>query len=72
MFMAAININIHKYHSYLWCCVSVSDPLILEYSLLSYEQLKTAPEEEGECPAVEVIRHRNPEGHYAASPDQRR
>ena len=49
-----------------------ADALIAEYARLSYEQLRTEPLSDGECPAVEVIRYKNPEGHFAADPYQRR
>uniref|UniRef100_A0A6A7FX20 F-box only protein 21-like isoform X2 n=1 Tax=Hirondellea gigas TaxID=1518452 RepID=A0A6A7FX20_9CRUS len=48
------------------------DPDILEYARLSYEQLSKTPSLEGECPAVEVIRHLHPLGHFARGVQQRR
>ncbi|XP_018018349.1 uncharacterized protein LOC108674875 [Hyalella azteca] len=48
------------------------DKDVLEYARLSYEQLSDTPEEEGECPAVEVIRLKHPEGYYGSSVHQRR
>ncbi|KAF2363597.1 Hemimethylated DNA-binding domain [Trinorchestia longiramus] len=48
------------------------DKEVLEYSRLSYTQLSDAPDEEGECPAVEVFRLSHPEGYFASSVHQRR
>lgn len=45
---------------------------VLDYARLSYDQLEASPDMEGECPAVEVLRLRHPEGYYGSDVEQRR
>jgi len=49
-----------------------NDEDIAFYSYLAAKELADDPEMEGECPAVEIMRHMSPLGHYSMSPYQRK